>query len=194
METVFTKLIDEFIDGKLSRRGLIQSLAVASAVAFSPKGASAAAGPRQLKATAINHVSYQCMDYARTRDFYVKNFGMKAAHDNGKQCYLMFGDNSLLVRNAAAGGKAPPFIDHIAFTIKDYGPNSMDAAAFKADNASVGAALEALGNKVKPDTELSWMVTDPDGFNVQVSPELMHPGNPVFDEERARVGAFPPRK
>ena len=192
MEPIFTKLVDQFISGKLSRRGLIQSLGAAAAVAgISDRTALAASGRRELNSFAVNHISYQVKDYAKSRDFYAGNFGMKVSNDSGKQCYLNFGETFLIVRNAPAGAPTPS-IDHIAYTIRGYGSGGMTRETFKADNESVRAELEGRGLKPEPDTDLSWKVKDPDGFMVQVVPELNKPGNPVFDQimaDQARARA-----
>lgn len=178
MEKVFTQLVDQFVSGKISRRGLIQSLAAVAAVAAPAPQAAAAVGRRDFKALSVNHISYQSKDYAKARDFYVANFGMKVMRDTGKQASLGFGVTSLIVRQS--DGPAP-LVDHIGFNIADYGNDSTDPATFKANNDAVKAELDARGFKAEPETELSWAFHDPDGFKVQVTPELMHPGNPMFD-------------
>jgi len=127
MEPIFSNLVDQFINGKLSRRGLIQSLAAAATVAGAPATAgAAAAGRRDFKAIAVNHISYQSKDYGKARDFYSQNFGMQVNHDNGKQCYLQFGQTILIVRQASSG--PTPLIDHVAYTISDYGKDGVDPA------------------------------------------------------------------
>ena len=196
MEPVFSNLVDQFINGKLSRRGLIQSLAAASAVAVGTPAVAAAPGRRDFKALAVNHISYQSKDYGKARDFYASNFGMSVNHDNGKQCYLSFGKTILIIRQAQSG--QTPLIDHIAYTIADYGDDKTDPVAFKATNDAVKAELEARGFKPAAETELSWAVMDPDGFKVQVTPELMKPGNPMFEQAvggiAARQAAPTPKK
>lgn len=190
MEHVFSKLVDQFINGKLTRRGLIQSLAAASAVAATgPAVAAAPAARRDFKAIAVNHISYQSKDYGKARDFYAGNFGMKVSHDNGRQCYLGFGQTILIVRQAQSG--PTPLIDHVAYTISDYGADNVDPAAFKQTNEAVKAELEARGFKPAPETDLSWAVNDPDGFKVQIAPELMKPGHPMFE---AAVGGIAARQ
>ena len=187
MEQVFTKLIDEFINGKLSRRGVDPKLGCGvRGGGVNPRMRWPRPAPANLRRLRSITFSYQCTDYAPHARFLCEE--LRHEGQPGQRQAVLPGCSAttpLLVRTAAAGGKTPPFIDHIALTIKDYGPNTMSAAAFKADNAAVGAALEALGNKGQAGcTELSWMVTDPDGFNVQVAPELMHPGS-----SRVRRGA-----
>jgi len=72
MERIIATLLQQFEQGKLNRRQLIQSLtlaATAGAAATAVPAAAAAEG-KVLNVTNINHVSYQVTDYARTRDFY----------------------------------------------------------------------------------------------------------------------------
>src|SRR5690348_15714592 len=63
MEHIIAKLLQEFEQGRMSRRQLIQSLAVAASAAAA---APAATGGKAFKAVAVNHISYQVSDYART--------------------------------------------------------------------------------------------------------------------------------
>src|SRR5579862_4960752 len=170
MELLFSKLVDQFIDGQLSRRELVQNLAALAAVAAAPGVASAATHGRELKALAVNHISYQSKDYGRARDFYAENFGMKVSHDSGQQAFLTFGEHdetSLIVRN---GSGQTPMIDHIAYSMRGYGVVGSDPAHFRRDNEEVRAELEARGLHPVDDAGISWMIKDPEGFPVQVVP------------------------
>ena len=73
MEHLISKLLQEFEQGRMSRRQLIRSLAatVASSMATSLAAAATPEG-QVLKATAFNHVSYQVADYRKSRDFYAE--------------------------------------------------------------------------------------------------------------------------
>jgi hypothetical protein len=121
MEHIITKLLQDFEQGKMTRRQLIQSLALAataaSAVSAVPAASAAAAESKGLQALYFNHVSYQVSDYAKTRDFYADLFGMKVSEDDGKQCRLSFGDNILLPRTRPSN---TPRVDHIAYTIANW--------------------------------------------------------------------------
>ena len=66
----------------MSRRQLIQTLALTATVASRMETAEAAT---PANAVYINHVSMQVADYTKTRDFYSGLFGMKVTDDNGKQ-------------------------------------------------------------------------------------------------------------
>ena len=105
MEHLIGKLLHEFEQGKMDRRQLIRSIAAAAAVAGATS--PAVAEGKGFQAVAVNHISYVCADYTKTRDFYADLLGMKVSHDDGKQCYMSFGDTFLLPRNARAGGQTP---------------------------------------------------------------------------------------
>src|SRR5436309_3997210 len=87
MESVIAKLLQNFEQGKMNRRQLIQSLSLAAAAAAGIAPAARAAG-KPLEALYVNHISYEVNDYKKVRDFYVDLLGMKVTEDDGKQCRL----------------------------------------------------------------------------------------------------------
>src|SRR6516162_6309278 len=117
MESVIAKLLQDFEQGKMNRRQLIQSLSLAAAAAAGVAPAARAAG-KPLEALYVNHISYEVNDYKKVRDFYVDLLGMKVTEDDGKQCRLVFGNNMLISRNRAGGG--PAKVDHIAYTVTNW--------------------------------------------------------------------------
>jgi len=183
MESVIASLLEDFERGRMTRRQLIRSLACVSAVAASAGSAAAleipaktdvgagtrlaalrAAAPqaRKLRAVAVNHISYQVSDYKKTRDFYADLLGMRTVGDNGSQCFLILADSDtfLIPRNAPPGATTPR-IDHIAYTIEDW------------DKNAVKAELDRRGLNPQPDTENSFHVKDPNGFDLQISGKEM---------------------
>jgi len=156
MERIIATLLQQFEQGKLNRRQLIQSLtlaATAGAAATAVPAAAAAEG-KVINVTNINHVSYQVSDYARTRDFYAGLFGMKVSEDDGKQCRLSFGKNILVLRNR----QPAPKVDHIAYTI----------ANWDQEKEAIEAEVKRRGLKVvQGDIKTSLHVLDPDGLGVQ---------------------------
>ncbi len=148
MEHLISKLLDNFEQGKLTRRQLVQSLALAATTA------SAAPGAAPFQAVSVNHISYEVRDYRKTRDFYADLLGMKVTHDNGHECSLVFGDSILIARNHAAN---TPRIDHVAYTIDNW------------DRHAVEAELKRRGLQPRPDTGNSFHVKDPDGFDLQIA-------------------------
>ena len=160
MEHLIGKLLSDFEQGRMDRRQLIRSLALAATAAAVP----AAAEGKGFQAVAVNHISYVVADYSKTRDFYADLLGMKVSHDDGKQCYMSFGDTFLLPRNARTGGKTvqtPPLVNHIAYTIDNWDKNAVEAE------------LKRRGLQPRPDTEDSFHVKDPNGFDLQISGKNM---------------------
>ena len=154
MENLIAKLLNDFERGHMNRRQLIQSIAAVAAVAGAAEAVPA--DGKGFKAVTVNHISYQVADYAKTRDFYVDLLGMKVSGDTGRQCNLSFGDTFLLPRNAREGVKTP-HVDHIAYTIESW------------NQADVKAELLRRGLEPRVDTENSFHVKDPDGFDLQIS-------------------------
>ena len=155
MEHLIATLLQDFEQGKMTRRQLIQSLAL-TATAASAVGSAAAADTPVAKAVSINHVSYQVADYKKTRDFYAGLFGMTVSDDDGMQCRLTCGDNILIARNRAPA----PKVDHIAYTLANWDTD-------KNVKPAVEAELKRRGLQIRT-TEGSFHVQDPDGFEVQM--------------------------
>ena len=152
MENIIAKLLQDFEQGKMNRRQLIKSLAVAAAAASVVAPAAKAGKP--LQALYINHISYQVNDYKKVRDFYVDLLGMKITEDDGKQCRLVFGNNMLIPRNRASGAAK---VDHIAYTVANW------------DEEKDGLEAELKRRKLEytGTAKTSLHVKDPEGFEVQ---------------------------
>jgi catechol 2,3-dioxygenase-like lactoylglutathione lyase family enzyme len=93
MERFIFKVLKDFEDGKMSRRQLIQTIAVAATVYGAGEEAANAAPTDGFKTIAVNHISYSCPDYTKARDFYATLMGMENLpdKDTGNQAYLAFG-------------------------------------------------------------------------------------------------------
>ena len=158
MQHIIGKLLQDYEQGKMSRRQLIQTLALTATAASTVSTVESAA---PANAIYINHVSMQVADYAKTRDFYAGLLGMKVTNDDGKtQCRLTFGDNIVIARSASSrpGGKVG--VDHIAYTLANWDTD-------KTVKPAVEAELKRRGLMIRT-TEGSFHVQDPDGFEVQM--------------------------
>jgi catechol 2,3-dioxygenase-like lactoylglutathione lyase family enzyme len=153
MESFIAKLLQDFEQGKMDRRQLIKSLAVAATAAAAAAPAASAAG-KPLEALYVNHISYQVNDYKKVRDFYVDLLGMKPTEDDGKQCRLVFGNNMLIPRNRANGG--PGKVDHIAYTITNW----------DAEKEGLEAELKRRNLTYTGSGKTSFQVKDPEGMGV----------------------------
>ena len=159
MEHIIAKLLQNFEEGKMTRRQLIQSLALAATAASATSAVpAAAADSRVVKTVYLNHVGYQVADYARSRDWYADLFGMKVVLDDGKKANLAVGESLVIFHNRQS--PSTPIIDHICFTIADWDKD-------KSVRGTVAAELKRRGLEVQSSAN-SLDVKDPDGFRIQL--------------------------
>jgi catechol 2,3-dioxygenase-like lactoylglutathione lyase family enzyme len=192
MESLIAKLLGDFEDGKMTRRQLIQSLALcatapaaAAAAAQAPAAStSAAAGaPAPWKTVYLDHISYSVADYKKSAAFYSNLMGWTVRNDNGtNQASLDIGNvGGIIMRNArrpADGGAQtapaaaaqpgqpprPPLTGVI---------NHISFGIEPWNTEKVKAELERRGLDPRPDmvgdTFKSFHVYDPDGWDLQIS-------------------------
>lgn len=119
MDQFVESMLKEFEGGKISRRQLIQTIAIAATAYAAGEATLAEAAPPTtlgFHTIGVNHISYSVTgkDYSLARDFYVKNFGFDyvPSQDSGGQCYLPMGpkDNGMfmLPRGGRDPNAAPP--------------------------------------------------------------------------------------
>jgi catechol 2,3-dioxygenase-like lactoylglutathione lyase family enzyme len=165
MERFIAGLVKDFESGKVDRREFCKTVALAAVVYGAGDAANAAPGSG-LKMIGINHISYDCPDYAKARDWYTSVLGMETTpgKDNGKRANLMFGPEpgkggSFIVARTAAAATKPPasaVVDHVAYTIPNW------------DEARVRGALKAKGLEVTG-RDGSLHVRDPFNYDVQIA-------------------------
>ena len=193
METIIAGLLKQFEDGKMTRRQLIQSLALAAVaaapaspvVAQSASTIPAATAPAPWKTVWLDHISYAVADYRKSTAFYRDLMGWEIRNDNGtNQCTLKIGNaGEIIIRNrrppaadatSSAGATAQPaqparvpltgVINHVSWGIEPW------------STEGVKAELERRGLKPRPDmvgdTFKSYHVTDPDGWDLQISNKI----------------------
>src|SRR5581483_10782967 len=118
MESIIAGLLKQFEDGKLTRRQLIQSLALAAAAAApaaaaqngSASGIPASSGPAPWKTVWLDHISYAVTDYKRSTAFYRDLMGWEIKSENAaqNQCTLKIGDiGEIIIRNNRRPAAAP---------------------------------------------------------------------------------------
>jgi len=170
MERIIARLVTDFENGQMSRRQLIQNLAlVATTVSVTTNCAPAITQPKGFKAIGVDHISYQVSDYTKTRDWYSDLLGMSVAGDDGQSsCQLQFGNSLLIARNGDS-----PQIDHMAYKIENW------------NSDTVKEELERRGMEPRLDrgpggTYASYHVLDPDGYRVQISGDLK-PGDSLYE-------------
>lgn len=145
MNHTISKLLETYENGKLSRRELVQGLALLAA------GSStlSAAG---FQGNSINHVSLYVSDVQRSSDFYQRVLGCTINKRDGNN-QVMLGKEFLVLRPGKPAGK----VDHIAIGVDNF------------NKETVTADLKARG--VTPKDEkggVGFHVVDPDGFPLQI--------------------------
>jgi catechol 2,3-dioxygenase-like lactoylglutathione lyase family enzyme len=182
MEAVIADLLSAFEHGRMNRRQLIRSLAVAAAGARMLTGPSEAEAASTLSApdapfrtASLDHISYSVSDYGRSRDFYVDLMGWQVKEDDGaKQARLSIGSvGDIIIRNnrrpmpqTASRADRPPLtgvIDHIAWRLE-----SFDTDAVRGELERRG--LDPRRDQGTPEMHYdSYHILDPDGWDLQIS-------------------------
>ena len=145
MERAMSQLLQAYERGTLSRRALLQGLALV-AVGSAP---AAAAG---FQSDGITHVSLYVSDLPRSIAFYERVLGAVATKREGSAA-LQFGKGRLVIRP----GKPAGLVDHFAIGVGQ----KLDEVAVTADLKARGATAYKAGNELR--------VKDPDGFPIQLS-------------------------
>lgn len=181
MEAFAAVKLQEFEQGKISRRGLIEVLTLAATTVAATGAQAAEQAPA--KVVAVNHISYTNPDYHKAADWYSKVFNLGQVNDDGHNVNLPFGAQGtqpfgitakdvgptfLICRTRDLNGtigttgvqrpKATNVIDHMAYTVADF------------DRERVKADLMAMGvEKVRDGGMFSLHMVDPFGYDVQIS-------------------------
>ena len=148
METTISNLVSGYEQGKLSRRQLIQALALMAGTA----GAGLSAPPAPLPASSVNHIAITVSDVKRSSDWYKELFGLVPEQDTKDVAVLGFGNTVLVLRP----GQTPGKITHFCFGVKGF------------NLAQAEAELKKRNLNPRKDNE-SFHVKDPDGTDVQIS-------------------------
>jgi catechol 2,3-dioxygenase-like lactoylglutathione lyase family enzyme len=147
MTSTISKMLEGYENGKLSRRDLVQGLALLAATA----GTASAAG---FKGDSINHISLYVSNLQRSTDFYQRVFGCSVNKRDGNN-QLIFGKNFLVLRP----GNPPGKVDHFAIGVDNFN-QGVATADLKARSAN---PISQQGG------EFGFHILDPDGFPVQIS-------------------------
>lgn len=117
METLIARLLQDFENGKMNRRQLIQSLAMAAVAAplATALGQSGPAGPAPQiapvepapwKTVWLDHISFQVSDYKRSTEFYSGLMGWKVLKDDPERHQATLdinGIGGIIIRNGRRG-------------------------------------------------------------------------------------------
>ena len=147
MENTISKLLEAYENRKMSRRELVQGLALLAACS----GTASAAG---FQGNSINHISLYVSNLQRSTDFYQRVFGCSVNKREGNN-QLTFGKTFLVLRP----GNPPAKVDHFAIGVDNFNKDSATAdlkarGATPIDQQAGGAGFH---------------IVDPDGYPVQIS-------------------------
>ncbi len=150
MENVISNLVRRYELGSLTRRELIQSLAMLTAAT----GTASAAG---FQASSIDHVSIAVSDIERSAEFYQRVFGLFTLNRDlaDETIRLKVGLGYLALRHR----KDPGRVDHFALGVANFNKQSI--------------TRDLIERRVAPekdeDGDAGFHVKDPDGFRVQIT-------------------------
>jgi lactoylglutathione lyase len=148
MKQIISEMLRSYELGKISRRRLIQGLAVVAGAAYPARAAAST-----FQGAGLNHVAIRVTNVQRSRDFYQKHFRSPVIHESQSDCFLGLGKNFLtLFQNPKPG------LDHFCIAIEN----------FSADRAMEELKRQGL-NPTRPDGTDRVYFPDPDGLTVQVS-------------------------
>jgi catechol 2,3-dioxygenase-like lactoylglutathione lyase family enzyme len=176
METAISTLLSQYEHGAISRRQLIQSLALLAfdGPAAAQSTAPAPSGPAPWKTVRLDHISYAVSDYKRSAAFYRDLMGWEIRNDNGtSQATLNInGVGEIIIRNArrpAADAQPtrsdrPPVtgvINHISWGVQPWNTEAVEA---ELKRRGLTPRPDMVGDDFK-----SFHVLDPDGWDLQIS-------------------------
>lgn len=163
MESVISRLLSEFENGKMTRRQLVQSLAlaavgvpVASAVAQTMPTVPAIASGSSWKTVWLDHISYAVSDYKRSTDFYADLMGWKVLKDDGtRQATLdINGIGGIIIRNGGPAAAASTSAVASAGSTAAGRAVGRDGSAGRAAGAPITGVINHVSWGVEPwDTE-----------------------------------------
>lgn|SRR2546428_3157727 len=152
MEAVISDLLKRFDTGTLTRRELIQGLAMLAAASST----ASAAGSQEagFKVAKIDHVSIQVSDLPRSIAFYQNLFGLSVVSEDKPNEIVRLGMTKTLV---SLHHKSPTgLVDHFAIGVDSF------------NKESVTRYLKQRGANPEENIDAGFHVKDPQGIGVQI--------------------------
>jgi len=153
MDAIISTLLDRFEKGALSRRELVQGLAMLAAAGGA---ASQAQGQEPgIKGMKIDHVSIQVNDLPRSIAFYQKMFGFTVvSEDKSNEIVRLGGGGKVLV---SLHHKSPTgLVDHFAIGVEKF------------EREAVTRQLKERGANPEDNLDAGFHIQDPEGISVQI--------------------------
>jgi catechol 2,3-dioxygenase-like lactoylglutathione lyase family enzyme len=151
VETIISNLVTRFERGALTRRELIQGLAMLAAASGTASAMPQEAG---FKGAKIDHVSIQVTNLPRSIDFYKNMFGFSVVSEDKSNEIVRLGINKTLV---SLHHKSPMgIVDHFAIGVDPF------------NKESVTRDLKRRGATPEENTDAGFHIKDPEGLSVQI--------------------------
>lgn len=152
MRTTIANLLDRFEAGALSRRELIEGLAMLTVAGGAVS--SARAQEAGLKAAKIDHVSIQATDLPRSVAFYRRLFGLNIVSEDKPNEIVRLGVGKVLV---SLHHKNPTgLVDHFAIAVENF------------NKEAVTRQLKEQGLDPQENLDAGFHIKDPEGMSVQI--------------------------
>jgi catechol 2,3-dioxygenase-like lactoylglutathione lyase family enzyme len=153
MEAVIANMLKRFESGALTRRELIQGLAVLAAGGTTAVEAGVQSPP-SFKSPSIDHISIQVTDLPRSIAFYQNVFGLKVVSEDKPNEIVRLGINKTRV---SLHHKSPyALMDHFAIGVDPF------------NKEDVTRHLKAHGLTPEENIDAGFHVKDPEGIRVQI--------------------------
>jgi len=156
MKSEISNLVERFENGNLSRRDLVQGLALLFASAGAARSAVAAEAtpPPGLTATGVDHVSVLVSDVNRSARFYQDLFGLSVLSEDKEHGIVRMGRKRVIVSIR----KEQPYgtVDHFGIGVENF------------NKAATTQLLQQRGLAPSENWQYGFYVKDPDGMNVQI--------------------------
>jgi catechol 2,3-dioxygenase-like lactoylglutathione lyase family enzyme len=152
MNAIVSTLLERFDRGMLTRRDLMQGLAMLAA----GSGATAHGQTQEsaMKAAKIDHVSIQVSDLARSVAFYENLFGLTVVGEDKPNEIVRLGIGKTLVSLHHKNPTA--VVDHFAIGVEKF------------NRDAVTQTLKARGVTAEENLDAGFHIKDPEGISVQI--------------------------
>ncbi len=156
MERTISCLLSRYETGKLTRRDLIKGLAVLAATGTTTSSAAVTVP----KGITLDHIALQVNDMKRSRDFYVKVFGLvenTAPRPNNSLRVDLPQGGFLTLQDFKPGGR----VDHFCIKLENF-DKTVVTEQLK------GQGITPIDLPASAEGGAGFHVLDPDGFSVQL--------------------------
>jgi catechol 2,3-dioxygenase-like lactoylglutathione lyase family enzyme len=156
MQAIVSNLLTSFEKGTLTRRELVQGLALIAAASAS-SGAAEAQTASTIKGARIDHVSIQVSNLPRSVEFYQKVFGFAVVSEDKPNEIIRLGTAGTTKTIVSLHHKSPTaLVDHFAIGLDSFNKDA------------VTRQLKQLGITPDENLDAGFHITDPEGMNVQI--------------------------